>query len=433
MKKIITIILLFPFLLNAQIVTTYFNQNWEEVSTKTQASFYRVANRTGEGATIGKVIDYYITGEKQSEVENLISENPDVIDGICVFYDENGNVTQKSNYNKGIVNGYHEDYVDGKLQNKGNFTDGKKNGEWYHATEDGGWMKGKYVDDIGDGKWNFYYANGQIMESSVFIKGKREGKVTNYYENGNIESTGNYNEGHRDGKWVSYTETGSKGNEGVYKAGKKISKWIERQDDGGWAEGEYINGNAIGKWNFYYANGNIKSEGKYLDNKKEANWKYWNEAGDSTYIVYLSDQEVENYTLSLENCVSYMNDEKYSKALDTSVEAVAALKYGWENHCPMSTELFPPFYNIMIVTANKIYGDNGLKKYNKILLDRKEGLEKVLAEREKLEKGLEEIEKGLEELKKGNLTEEQSKELKKQIKEYEKLEEKYEKELEKNR
>ena len=81
----------------------YFDANWKP-TTKGQAAYYREINYDENGKPKGVVKDYYITGELQFEGQ-MISVNPEKLDGTCIWYYKNGQKSQETVYEKGKIIG----------------------------------------------------------------------------------------------------------------------------------------------------------------------------------------------------------------------------------------------------------------------------------------------------------------------------------------
>lgn len=131
----------------------YYDENWK-VCNKSDADYYRLITFDGNGKPLGKVKDYYITGELQWEgYFSYVDKNDnskDINEGHCIWYHkngkksresemvnnlengrttywhENGNKAREVEFKMGIPNGIWIDYYEnGKLFRKFNFSDGK--------------------------------------------------------------------------------------------------------------------------------------------------------------------------------------------------------------------------------------------------------------------------------------------------------------------
>lgn len=90
--------------------TVYYTQNWEETRDTSQVVFYRIANYLN-GAPQGKVTDYYRNGKMQMEADAMLSETPEVYDGLVINYLPNGRIESFKYYEKGVF-----DYFKSEIQ-----------------------------------------------------------------------------------------------------------------------------------------------------------------------------------------------------------------------------------------------------------------------------------------------------------------------------
>lgn len=142
---------------NGKIVVTYGLENADEnrfveerifydidwkVCYPENAEYYRLITLDQDGNPIGKVMDYFISGELQWEGQLTNAGNSDnqndIMDGRCIWYYKNGNVKDEFTYKNGVLNGtfieYHEN---GELKGKGIYLNGELWGEYVRYSEDG--------------------------------------------------------------------------------------------------------------------------------------------------------------------------------------------------------------------------------------------------------------------------------------------------------
>ena len=113
MKKIISILivsLVFTFSLYSQSEnikrdTIYFDQDWKKTEFIEDAKYARVVKRDPNGAIVGTVRDYYYPSWNKQFEGKLLSENPDVPQGLCTFYFENGVIQSQATYENGKPKG----------------------------------------------------------------------------------------------------------------------------------------------------------------------------------------------------------------------------------------------------------------------------------------------------------------------------------------
>ena len=94
---------IFCLTMSGQSVTEYFNADWQRTNQE-HAAYYREITYDEDGKPVGKVKDFWITGELQFE-GGMLSVNPDVLDGVCVWYYQNGLKSQAAFYEKGELVG----------------------------------------------------------------------------------------------------------------------------------------------------------------------------------------------------------------------------------------------------------------------------------------------------------------------------------------
>ncbi len=92
--------------LNAQTVftdTIFYTQSWEPTHIKDSIAFYRVISTDENGKPVGKVKDYFISGQLQW-VGQLQSIDPEILDGYCVWLNSDGDTTGTACYINGKLN-----------------------------------------------------------------------------------------------------------------------------------------------------------------------------------------------------------------------------------------------------------------------------------------------------------------------------------------
>lgn len=154
-------ILLFGFPALGQVQEKlYYDAEWKPVSKAASAAYFRLITLDKDGRPVGKVRDYYITGEMQWEGTLTYFDRTDdhnnVHEGKCTWYyksgqkssevsyingkreglamrwHENGAVSDEIEYSKGQLNGAWISYYEsGKVESKYEFKDGKLLGKWF--------------------------------------------------------------------------------------------------------------------------------------------------------------------------------------------------------------------------------------------------------------------------------------------------------------
>jgi len=180
MKKIYVcffFFLMFSIKLFSQETTTvYYNEEWEEVSNKDDASYYRKAFKNKN--KVWTVHDYYIN-KKIQMTGFYISNRLEVKLGLFIYYYENG---QKSS-------------------------------------------EGEYLNNYMEGQWSYWYESGKIKEKN-YLKSGLIYSTEVFYKNGKIKYSGKFKYGKRHGKWIYWNTDGRITVEGDFKKGKRHGEWI---------------------------------------------------------------------------------------------------------------------------------------------------------------------------------------------------------------
>lgn len=135
--------------------TIFYDKNWK-VSSKVDASFYRISVKEKKGFTVS---DYYVNGTLQM-TGFFKSFDPDMKTGPFKYYNKNGSLE----------------------------------------------MEGVYKSDKKDGEWKDYDSTGILFSVTNYESGKRNGKMIYYYSNGVVKRDESYKEGEfLDGKCFSST------------------------------------------------------------------------------------------------------------------------------------------------------------------------------------------------------------------------------------
>jgi len=168
----------------------FYNKDWK-VCSQSKAAFYRLVNFDNQGNPIGKVYDYFITGELQSEIEG------------AVYID-------KKDDSKSRFIGL----------SKGLYRNGNRNFETLHDHQ------GNVVSS------KSWHENGNLWAEYSYKNGEIDGNYTQYYENGKLEVKATYKNGELDGNYAVYYEDGTLGIEATYKNGKPDGEYIVYHENG---------------------------------------------------------------------------------------------------------------------------------------------------------------------------------------------------------
>lgn len=143
----------------------YYDKDWKGCS-QSKAEFYRIVNYDENGKPVGKVKDYFITGELQSEIDGAI-----IIDK----YDDS----------KSKFIGYSQGYYKNGVKSHEIFHDKHGNPEWGKNWYESGKIQTEWKDENGIQTSKSYYENGKIMREIIVSNEKLETDVI-YYESGKL-------------------------------------------------------------------------------------------------------------------------------------------------------------------------------------------------------------------------------------------------------
>ena len=147
-----------PLSLEAQS-KTWLDKNHRQTTEK-DAVYYRPAPQ--KKRNLYYIIDYYKNGNKYREGKaETATPNREKFTGLVTYYFNNGTISKKEKYKKGLLDGlYKEYYPSGELKIDGAYDKGYEEGVWkfYHKT---GKIKtrGKYKNGEKVGIWKTYYKN----------------------------------------------------------------------------------------------------------------------------------------------------------------------------------------------------------------------------------------------------------------------------------
>jgi len=150
--------------------TIYYDKNWKGCF-KWNAEYYRVVNYNSDGNPVGKINDYYITGELRGEIDGAISiDNYDdknsKFTGYSVGYNKNG--TRWSNYrdNEGNYVSRASYYANGKIFRKQNYTSGKPD-KFYIECDEFGKCENVFYERFGSENDGWAFGNESDFVSQI--------------------------------------------------------------------------------------------------------------------------------------------------------------------------------------------------------------------------------------------------------------------------
>ena len=172
-----------------QEITEYFDENWERCEVK-KAKYYRLITYISQNTPKGKIIDFYMNGQKQSEFNALYidysDDNLNFHVGEAKWYHINGKLSRVCNYNQtNRIEGLDITYFD----------NGNKASEIY------------YTQGVLNGQYNSYYKTGKPKITALNELGRLvNNKYIEYDENGLGAIVYNENFTRNQDKWTSKSD-----------------------------------------------------------------------------------------------------------------------------------------------------------------------------------------------------------------------------------
>jgi S1-C subfamily serine protease/antitoxin component YwqK of YwqJK toxin-antitoxin module len=171
-------------------ITEYFDENWVRCEVN-KAKYYRIITYSAANTPKGKIIDFYMNGQKQSEFNALYidytDDNLNFTVGEAKWYHPNGKLSRVCNYHlQGRIQGLDINYYD----------NGLKESEIY------------YDQNVLNGIYRKYYKTGKPAITAYYESGNLvNNKYIEYDENGNGALVYNENFKRNAENWSSEGET----------------------------------------------------------------------------------------------------------------------------------------------------------------------------------------------------------------------------------
>lgn len=193
-------------LFSQDTLVKYFDKDWNEISNKEIAVYYRSAFVDSNKTWF--VNDYFMS--KQIQMSGTYkSKKLKIRHGYFTYYYENG-----------------------KIKSEGKYSNDNQEGNWIYYYDNGEKAaEGKYFNNKKGGIWNYWYTSGQLNYVETYIK-RGIVSVIGYFENGEINYKGNYIKGVRQGEWTYWNVDGRIFFKGTYTNGNQNGKWIRYFPDG---------------------------------------------------------------------------------------------------------------------------------------------------------------------------------------------------------
>ncbi len=215
---------------------------------KTEAQFWYSENGKlqliGNMKAVGKTTTLYGDYEAYSD-NGCMSAKGSFNDkglrtGECLFYDENGYLSEKAIYADDKFNGkYTAYYTNGNIRRESNYANG-----------------------LLEGESKLYYLFGGLSESKVFKADKLNGAYVSYYRNGQKDYEATYKDDKLTGTLIKYYPDGTKQKETAYKDDKPSGASTEYYRNGQLSLNQtYADGYVEGAYKTYHSNGQVSAEG----------------------------------------------------------------------------------------------------------------------------------------------------------------------------
>tara|TARA_B110000902_G_scaffold233692_1_gene277673 strand:- start:101 stop:2602 length:2502 start_codon:yes stop_codon:yes gene_type:complete len=246
----------------------YFNSDWNIISNKNNAEYYRIYKLGPNNTSIGPVTDYYKSGQIQNTIKHAVFIDLNHIDqwlfeGKSIIYYETGEKKIEFNYVNTKIEGTHKTfYKSGEIKIIKNYIEDVLQGAFYSFHESGtNFIQYKYVNGNIEGDWTAYHENGTLKQTCSYINNKIEGVLKDFDQSGKLNFVQKYTNGIRTSE------------ENFYDSGKPHRLWA------------YKNGKLNGVSKEFYESGEIKKVSNYLDGKLNEKRLYF----------FRNGEEAENY------------------------------------------------------------------------------------------------------------------------------------------
>lgn len=248
-------------------------------------NYLQAYGKLKDGNTIGDWVFYdsngRITGKGNFNNEGKRDNN-------WKWYYANGNVKETAQYTAGVLEGayitYHEN---GKENIKTSYANDKLDGEYTIHNSRGALTQKKYFkEDLLEGTYQAYFNVGEdlIEYKTPITKDNAEGIGYEYFSNGDIFAERNFKNGELHGLESLYYNNNKIRAEINYSNGKYHGSYKTYHVNGQLAEiGQSIEGVYDGLWKTYYPNGNLESEFNYVNGKIDGIYKYFTPSGLLNY------------------------------------------------------------------------------------------------------------------------------------------------------
>jgi len=228
----------------------YFDTDWNVISNKNNAEFYRIYKPGPNNTSTGIVTDYFKSGQIQNTLERAtfidLNDNDNwIFDGKSVIYFDTGEKEIEFNYVNNKIEGLHKTfYKSGKLKGVENYEKGVLQGEYNSFYESGAnYIKFNYINGNIEGDWVAYHESGSLEQTVKYVNNKKEGFLKDFDKSGKL----NFVQKYQNDLMLS--------DESFYDSGKTEYIWI------------YKDGKRNGTSKMFYESGEVKKVWNYLNGK----------------------------------------------------------------------------------------------------------------------------------------------------------------------
>ena len=252
---------------------------------------------------------YYANGNIMSEGKYNIKGGKM---GEWKFFDSNGVLTEKGEYEEDLAIGTHTEYhTNGEVYNISQFENGDLTG-YYEAFHFNGKLQtqGWYKDGYQHGEWRFYYIDGTLSHISFYHKGEALGKQQIFGVNGKLVKETHYKYGTIT-KEVRYNQNSDLNQTIDYaNAKQKYTLVVKHLNGSKKQEIDFVNDLKHGNYKNYNFDGSLNITGSYVNDQQNGEWIWRFANGDTKYKeTYLNGSEVGQSLRYYEN--GQIEDESY--------------------------------------------------------------------------------------------------------------------------
>ena len=257
----------------------YFDTDWNVISNKNNAEYYRIYKPGPNNTSIGVVTHYYKSGKVQSIFDRAIYIDLNdnfkwLYGGKAIYYYETGEKEKEEHRTNGKIEGLHKTfYKSGKLKIVKSYEKGVLQGECNTFHESGAnHIKYNYIDGIIEGDWVSYYESGVVKQTKFFLKDKKQGLVKDYKISGKL----NFVQKYENDLMISH--------ESFYDSGKTKYTWF------------FKDGKRNETSKMFYETGEVKRVWNYLNGKLNGkNFAFFRNGNEAEVYDYKNDEIINTH------------------------------------------------------------------------------------------------------------------------------------------